>query len=79
MNFGPVSDARSERAKARALITDKNDKPVDFESQIQAAFDSSGNSFGILHADHLDGSLPVSTGASTPTSEGRVHMKKIID
>ena len=45
MNFGPASYARFERAKARAVMT----------------VDSSGNSFGILQADHLDGSVPIST------------------
>ena len=41
MNFDPVSDARSERAKARAAIAEKNVKQSDFESQFQAAFNSS--------------------------------------
>ena len=73
MNFDPASDARSERVKARAAIAEKDVKQSDFESQIQAAFNSSSNSFGVLQADHLDGSVPGSTVASTPTSEGRVQ------
>ncbi len=68
MNFDPASDDRSERVKARAAIAEKNDKPSDFESQIQAAFDSSGTSFDVLRADNLDSSV-----ASTPTSDGRVQ------
>ena len=39
MNFDPAFDARSERVKVRAAIAANNDKPSDFESQIQAAFD----------------------------------------
>ena len=31
---------------------------------------------GVLQADHLDGSVPVSTNSSTPTSEGRVQKKE---
>ena len=74
MDFDPASDARSERVKARAAIAEKDVKQSDFESQFQAAFDSSSNSFAVLQADHLDGSVPGSTVASTPTSEGRVQM-----
>ena len=40
MDFDPASDARSERAKARAAIAEKDVKQSDFESQFQAAFDS---------------------------------------
>ena len=74
MDFDPASDAHSERVKARAAIAEKDVKQSDFESQIQAAFNSSSNSFAVLQADHLDGSVPGSTVASTPTSEGRVQM-----
>ena len=76
MNFDPAYDAHSERAKSRAAITEKNDKPIDFENQIQAAFDTSGFSLGVLQADHLDGSVPDSTNVRTPTSEGRVQKKE---
>ena len=35
MNFDPASDARSERVKARAAISEKDVKQSDFESQFQ--------------------------------------------
>jgi hypothetical protein len=71
----PVSDARSERARAKAMITDGNAMPSDFAEQFEAGFDTSRDSFGLLQADRLDDAVPVSTDASTPTSEGRVHKE----
>ena len=59
MDFDPASDARSERVKARAAIAEKDVKQSDLESQFQAAFDSSSNSWCTRYRRNRYGAIQV--------------------